>query len=187
MATQQRLRLRNAHCVKVISMPKPTVPFVKFNSQHVTDEVRADIAATLRAEARLANSWHDIYPVAVASVEDGRNVGRLASALIKTGWTNRDATELARYVHNRATAIIGRTRALSVGIREAEWLYSGAGCRPYGPLEKEEDVRRDAAHQRANRTRYLVAEGLNIEGVQTWPGMQRHCKCVPKAIVAGLS
>ena len=130
-------------------------------------------------------SWQTILPEAVASVEDGRNVGRLATALIATGWSKHDSIDLARYVHNRATAIIERTRSLALGIQEAEWLY-GAACHPYGTIT-EEDVRRDAAHQRADGKRYLIAEGLNIDGAQTWPGMARYCKCISKPLLPGLS
>ncbi len=160
-----------------------TIPTVKFNPKHVTDEVKADIAATLQAEARLASCWQDIYPVAVTSVVDGGNLALLATALRDLGWEKDEAAELARYVHFRATAIMNRARSLALGITEAEWLYSGAPCHPKRPTKQQ--VRLDTAHKQAKGKRFLVADGLNINGTRTWPGLERHCKCTSRAVLPG--
>lgn len=165
---------------------RPSLPTVKFNPKHVTDEVRSDIAATLRRQRRLSNTWRDIYSEAVLSVEEGGNLARLARALQTIGWTSADAGDLARHVHSRATAIIGRSRQLDAGFAEAEWRYSGAGCLTYNK-DTATQIAIDAAHRAANGKRYLVAEGLAINGRRTWPGMERHCKCVSGAVIKGLS
>ena len=154
-------------------------------TKRLSDDVCADIEATLRGDARLAETWQDFYADALASVEDGRRLVRLTVPLTKSGWTRSDATALATYLHNRASAILTRERHLALGFTHATWTYSGAPCCRKKAVDDE--VRLDAAHRQADGKQFLIAEGLEIEGVRTWPGMQRFCRCFSKPVTLGPS
>jgi uncharacterized protein with gpF-like domain len=110
------------------------------------------------------------------AAQNGRDLKSLTDRIEKrTGITRRRATRIARDQTNKATAVMVRTRALSLGITKARWLHSAGGKTP----------RPD--HVNFNRKTFDLAKGhdfKNGEGV-VWPGTAINCRCVSVPIVPG--
>jgi hypothetical protein len=87
------------------------------------------------------------------------------------------AAEIARSLHNKATAIINRERQASLGITHAIWMYPNAPCMidPRHPVAA--DVQQDSAHRLANGKKYEIDKGLFVDGKWTWPGVLRDQYC----------
>lgn len=164
------------------------IPTVSFDPRRVTAAVRSDIEATLKSAPEIPASGFGVaYDAAIRCASDGGNLAVLAQALEGLGLTRGQALDVARFVHRRARAVIERERQLSVGIEEAEWLYSGAPCMVNPSSPSPEEVTLDALHAAANGKRYPVAKGMLIGGRRVWPGQDRGCKCVSKAVVPGFT
>lgn len=162
------------------------IPTVKFDASRVSDAVKVDLWASVLSLDDAANAnQSEIYEAALASITAGRALNILYNALIGLGITNGRAAEISRHLNNRATSIMNVERALSSGITEAKWRYSGAPCFSVNQ-PTDADLRRDAAHQAANDKRYYLARGMMLDGVATHPGRDAGCKCVSLPIVPGL-
>lgn len=155
------------------------MPTVQFDASQVTDEVRADIHATLRAFTQIpAADFDKVYQAALRGVSRGRDLSVIAGALgACDGVDRRAAAAIARHVANRSTAIMNNARQLKLGITHAIWRYSGAPCG---------GAKQNAAHKRLDGKRFSIAKGILVGKRRTWPGMDAECKCVQSPIIPGL-
>jgi len=164
------------------------MPTVKFDPSRVTKRVKADLRRNIESLADLQKKQiPQIYEAALRSVLAGRDVYSLSMALMKIeGMTKGRATEISRFLHNKATAIINREQQASLGITHAKWLYANAPCMRDPTHPSAAEVQRDAAHCAANGKRYEISKGLFVDGKWTWPGVDEGCKCVSRSIIPGL-
>lgn len=163
----------------------PTLPTVKFDASRVTDAVKADLWESIQEFDDLpVGEGEAIYQAALCSISKGRALNILSDALTGIEVPKARAAEIAILLNNRATAMMDADRQLALGITEGIWLYSGAPCCS-GRLQNDADRRRDDAHKAANGKRYLLAQGLLIEGRLTYPGREQGCKCSSKPIIRG--
>lgn len=84
---------------------------------------------------------------------------------------------------SRERALSNRNRQLELGITEAIWLYSGAPCDidPRKPRGNQ-----NASHKAANGKRFMIAEGMFLDGKWTWPGHEDGCRCVSRSVIPAL-
>ena len=164
-----------------------TLPTVKFDPSTVSKSVKADLRRNIEMLDDLERKHvEQIYQAALRSVLAGRDLHILCVALMRIeGMTTGRATEIARSLNNKATAIINRERQASFGITHAIWMYANAPClkNPSNPTDAE--ARKDAAHQAANGKRYEIKKGLFVDGKWTWPGVEEWCKCISRSILPG--
>jgi uncharacterized protein with gpF-like domain len=114
------------------------------------------------------------------SVQAGRDIGGLTEALKKSyGVAHRRAAFIARDQNAKATSALNRTRQLSLGITQAQWVHSGAGREPR------------PSHLKAGRDKVIfnIAEGwLDPHlGKRIWPGSEPNCRCTSRSIIPGLT
>ena len=136
-----------------------------------------------------AAHFDQIYIAALESISVGGNLAILFDAILALNhpdMTKQRAGEISRSINNKAKALMNREQQLSIGIRYAIWIYSGAPCwlNPKNPSAK--DIRQDAAHKAAGGKRYEVAKGMLLNGRYKWPGQDEGCKCVSRSIIPGL-
>lgn len=159
--------------------PRRAIPTIQFDASRVTDEVRADIDATLRAALRIpAADFERVYQAALLGVSRGRDLFVITEALLACdGMDKGRAAAIARQVGNRATSLMDNERCLSLGITHAIWRYSGAPCG---------DARLDADHKKLDGKKFSIRTGIPIGKRRTWPGQDEGCKCIQKSIIPGL-
>lgn len=160
--------------------PAPTtanrIPTVRFDPARVTDAVKADLWANVRALGDVAEeNLKPVYQVALQSILKGRDLGMLCDALTTMGgMTKQRAAEISHLLNNKATALMEDERRIALGITHAVWLYSGAPCGNH-----------DAEHKAANGASYRIGEGLLIGGARTSPGREAGCRCVSRSVIKG--
>ena len=166
---------------------RPSVPTVRFDQSRVSAAVEAEVRSTLQGVPEIgAGEFASAYDAALRSVRAGRDLKVLHDALVGLGLTKQCASEVARLVNNRATSLMDRERQGSLGITEAVWRYSGAPCTASSKMPSLEDRKRDADHLAANGKRYVVVEGMLMNGRRVWPGQEPGCKCVSKSVIPGI-
>jgi hypothetical protein len=176
--------------VEVVEPPY-AIPAVTFDQNLITEEIRADLRNNIKELAEFDETNFDhIYDAALRSMTRGRDLATLAKAIMDLNlpaMTECRAGEIARILHNKATALINRDRQISVGIEYAIWMYANAPCmlNPRHPTPADRSM--DEAHKAADGTRYQVANGLVLNGRRTWPGRREGCRCFSKSIVPGFS
>jgi hypothetical protein len=167
------------------------IPTVTFDPRRVTDEVKADLRASIEALADIPVRHRDVvYQAALKSISAGRDLHVLTSTLLGLDgemMTKRRAADIALLLNNRASAIMNRLRQLSLGISHAAWLYSGAPCCENPKKPTPADLARDRAHRASNGKRYAVEKGLIIDGRPTWPGCEPGCRCASRPLIKGFS
>ena len=99
--------------------------------------------------------------------------------------TKQRASEISIRLNNKATALINRNQQVSIGIKYAIWVYSGAPCQVNPKKPSAKDIRQDAAHKAADGKRYEVAKGMLLNGELTMPGQEEGCKCISRPIIPG--
>ncbi len=156
------------------------VPTVKFDPSTVTDAIKADLRNNIGLLEDIDASQFDmIYEAALRSIVKGRALHVLFDALMAIeGMEKGRASAISRSLNNKATALIEVERSLKVGIEYSTWRYSGAPC---GNTEQ------DAIHKAANGKRYLIAQGMLLDGRWTHPGYEDECKCVSRPIMPGFT
>lgn len=165
-----------------------TMPTVKFDPSTVTDGVKADLRRNIELLDDLEKEHvRQIYEAALRSISAGRNLHMLFIALMQIeGMPKGRAAEIARSLHNKATALITRERQASLGITHAIWMYPNAPCMrdPKHPVAA--DVQQDSAHRAANGKKYEIAKGLFVDGKWTRPGVEEGCKCTARSVLPKL-
>jgi hypothetical protein len=173
-----KLFARRAGQERAAAMKVNRIPTVRFDPAKVTDKVKADLRANIRAlDDVAAQNVEAIYEVAVQSISRGGDLSVLCDALIAIdGQTKQRATEISRLLNNKATALMEDERRIALGITHAVWLYSGAPCGNH-----------DAEHKGANGASYRIGEGLLIGGAWTSPGREAGCQCVSRSVIEGFT
>lgn len=168
-------------------MSKTGIPIVKFDASRLTETVKADLSQTIRNLEEIDGRHFDqVYDAALRSISDGRDLRVLFNALMQmnfNGMTKGKAEEIARFLNNRASALMDKERQASIAIEQAVWMHSGAPCE----VDIKKPTGQDAAHRAANGKTFDIRNGLLLNGKRTWPGFDRGCKCGSKAVVRGFS
>lgn len=160
---------------------KPGIPVVKGDHSRVTEAVKADLwQAIVQTEDIPAESAEFVYEVALRAAVT-RNLYEMAEALKSAGIQKQKAIELCRWLPNRAKSLITRDERIKLGLTEAIWVYSGAPC--MADPSDEESKSRDDAHCLANGQKFNVADGLSLNGKNTWPGYEKNCKCSSRIVL----
>lgn len=161
------------------------IPVIRFDGKGVTKEVKADIRAAIDNLPEIPTQLRPhVYDLAIESISRGRDLGFLTKALLLAeipGVDKANAARIARNLNNRATALMAKNRAMSDGIQKAKWLHAGPDC--FRGMDGMEG--RAASHAQANGKIYMIAEGLEIDGIHTWPGREEGCICVSNLIIPG--
>lgn len=120
----------------------------------------------------------DVEGAVMRSVQSGRDLGALADDLQKIHNVTRNrAAFIARDQNNKATAVMTKARRLSLGITEAIWVHSGGGVHP----------RPGHVKAGADKRRYNITEGCEIDGEFIMPGELPNCRCVSRPVIKGFS
>jgi uncharacterized protein with gpF-like domain len=170
-----------------IGLAVPRIPTVKFDSSRVNEAVKADIRKNILLLSDIDRKHlEQVYDAALRSISVGRDLHLLSEALMEMnidGLTKRRAEDIARQLNNAATAVMDRERQESLGIKQAQWLYSGAPCE----VNTREPTGQDAAHRAADGKIFEISRGMFLKNKWTWPGVEPGCKCVSKSIIPGFS
>jgi hypothetical protein len=163
------------------------IPTVKFDSSRVTVTVKIDLAKNISDLREIdKTNFEQVYDAALRSISAGRDLHLLYNALMQlniSGMTKRRAEEITLELNNKATALMNKERPESLGIKQAQWLYSGAPCE----INPKKPTGQDAVHRAANGKLFDVSKGMFLNGKWTWPGVEPGCKCVSKSIIPGFS
>jgi hypothetical protein len=100
---------------------------------------------------------------------------------------NRGAAKITLPLSNRPAAMMKRKRKVSLGIKHAAWLHSGAPCEMNPKNPEDWELRQDAIHRAANGKQFEVSKGMFLDGKWTWPGNEPGCRCMSKPVVPGFS
>lgn len=120
----------------------------------------------------------DVEGAVMRSVQAGRDLGGLADDLQKIHNVTRNrAAFIARDQNNKSTAVMTKARRLSLGITEAIWVHSGGGVHP----------RPGHVKAGAEKRRYNIVEGCEIDGELIMPGELPNCRCVSRPVIRGFS
>jgi hypothetical protein len=165
-----------------------SVPTVKFDAGPVTDRIRADIEAAINGLSDIPKSRRPaIVQAAIQSVSAGRDLAVVARSIDESeidGMTKARASAIARFVNNRAAALINQQRQLANGITTARWVHV-ASCVPDPRNATAEEKLRDELHQNTDGKRFDVAKGMQIGERWTLPGYDEGCKCTSESIIPG--
>lgn len=157
------------------------IPLVKGDFSRVTEAVKADLwQAIVQTEDIPTKSTEFVYEVALRTAVSG-NLYEMAETLKSLGIQTQRATELCRWLSSRAKSLITRDERIKLGVTEAIWVYSGAPC--VGNPSDEASKSQDEAHRLANGQKFNVADGLALNGKNTWPGYEQGCKCSSSTVL----
>jgi len=169
--------------------PAYAIPTVKFDPDRVTDAVKADLKSSIQKIREFDESHFDqIYDAALRSICRGRDLATLFNAIMELNLpdiTEQRASEISLSLSNKATALMNRDQQLSIGIKYATWVYSGAPCQLNPKKPSAKDIRQDAAHRAADGKQYEVLSGMLLDGRLTLPGQDEGCKCISRSIIPG--
>jgi hypothetical protein len=164
------------------------MPTVKFDPSTVSKSVKANLRENIELLDDLGKEhFREVYKVALCSILAGRDLHLLVTALMTIeGISKERAVEIARSLHNKASAQIDRERQASLGITHGRWMYANAPCmrNPSHPIATE--IQQDSAHRAVDGKRYEISKGLFVDGKWTWPGVEEGCKCISRSIIPGL-
>jgi hypothetical protein len=170
--------------------PSYRIPTVKFDPNRLTEAVKADLKKNVRMIKEFNESHFDqIYDVALRSVSRGMDQAILINAIMDLDlpdMTKQRAGEISRSLNFKAKALMDRDQKITLDIKHAIWMYSGAPCQLNHKKPSEKDIRQDTAHKAASGKRYEVAKGMLLNGRWTMPGRDEGCKCVSRSIIPGL-
>ncbi len=160
---------------------------VSFDASRVSEAVKADLRKCILLLEEVEERHFDkIYEAALRSITAGRDLSVLCNALMHmniSGMTKGRASEIARTLNNKATALMTQGRQEALGITQAVWLYSGAPCE----INPKAPTGQDTAHRAANGKPFDVSKGMFLNGKWTWPGVEPGCRCASKSVVPGFS
>lgn len=119
-------------------------------------------------EAHLARVQDAVWK----NVTKGFDRGQLAKDLREQlGTTEKRAKRLANQQARMAKSTFENVRRLELGIEEAIWRHSHVGKEPR------------PSHVKADGTIYKIKDGLVLDQVRTWPGVEYGCKCFSEAVL----
>jgi uncharacterized protein with gpF-like domain len=159
---------------------------VSFDASRVSEAIKADLRKSILLGEVEERHFDKIYEAALHSIAAGRDLSVLYSALMHmniSGMTKGRASEIARTLNDKATALMTQGRQEALGITQAVWLYSGAPCE----INPKAPTGQDTAHRAANGKPFDVSKGMLLNGKWTWPGVEPGCRCVSKSVVPGFS
>jgi len=169
----------------------PRIPTVQFDPRSVTKTVKKDLRQNVSTLTEIPKIHHSaVYDAALRSILRGRDIGSLTKAILELPQNRispRQAGSIAHDLNNKATALIQQERMLWSGIKECRWGYSGAPCVPSWAEERGAYEKQDETHKAANGRVFPVAEGLVLDGKNTWPGRENGCKCIARPLIKGFS
>lgn len=167
-----------------------TLSTVRFDPERVTDAVKTDLAMNIKNIKEFDQSnFGQIYDAALQSISRGRDLATLYNAIMGLNlpdMTKQKASQISTILNDNATALMNQNQQISLGIKYAIWMYSGAPCHLDPRKPSARDVRQDAAHRAADGKRYEVAKGMLLNGRRTIPGREAGCKCASRSIIPGL-
>ncbi len=170
--------------------PNYSIPTVKFDPNQVTNAIKIDLRDNIKNIPEFdETNFNHVYNAALQSISPGRDLGMLVNAIMALklpNLTKQRAGEISRSLNNKATALIGRDRQTSLGIKYAVWVYSGAPCKVNPKKPSAKDIRQDTAHKAADGKKYEVSKGMLLNGRLTMPGQDEGCKCISRSIIPGL-
>lgn len=179
-------RLVNKHQkYRAASAEIGSIPTVEFNPALITDVVKCDLRTNMEKlpELNSISNFGNLYTKVLSSIQHGRDLQALCKALLEVGIPKTRAEEIARHLANNATSIINRERQKSLGITQAIWMYANAPCMVNPRKPTKEDLRRDAAHRKANGKCFNIEKGMYLNGKWTWPGREPGCKCSSRSVL----
>lgn len=160
---------------------KPGIPVVNGDFSRITRAVKADLwQAIIQIEDIPAESAEFVYEIALCTAVSG-DLSKMSEALNSLGIQKKRATELCRWLPTRAKSLITRDERIKLGLTEAIWVYSGAPCMAHPSDETFKSL--DEAHRLANGKKFSVADGLVLNGKNTWPGYEQYCKCSSRTVL----
>lgn len=113
-----------------------------------------------------------VQDVVWKNITKGFDRGRLAQDLRdQVGITEKRAKRMANGQARMAKSTFENVRRLELGITEAIWRHSHAGKEPR------------PSHVKADGTTYEIKDGLVLDRVRTWPGVEYGCKCFSEAVL----
>lgn len=116
----------------------------------------------------------EVQGIVMRSVQQGRDLSTLSKQLTERyGVTKRRAVLIARDQNNKATATATKAKGEELGVEEAIWRHSHAGKHPR------------PSHVAADGERFKLSEGMVLDGVRTWPGMEINCRCGSQLVIKG--
>lgn len=167
------------------------IPTVRFDPNRVTDAVKDDLKNNIKGIKDFDDAnFEQVYDAALRSITRGRDLAILFNAIMELNIPDMSklrAGEISRILNNKATALIDRDQKLSLGIKYAVWVYSGAPCQNNPKKPSAKDIRQNEAHKAADGKRYEISQGMLINGRLTMPGRDEGCKCFSRAVIPGLS
>ena len=170
--------------------PAYAIPTVRFDPERVTEAIKDDLKKNIRNTKEFDDAHFDrIYDAALRAISRGGDLATLFNAITELDLPNvtkRRASEISRSLNSKAAALMNRDRQLSVGIKYAIWMYSGAPCQANPKNPSAKDIRQDAAHRAADGKKYGVGKGMLLNGKWTLPGREIGCKCASGSIIPGL-
>lgn len=106
------------------------------------------------------------------NVTKGFDRGQMVKDLREqVGITEKRAKLMANHQARVAKVTFENVRRLEIGIDEAIWRHSHAGKEPR------------PSHVKADGTKYKIKDGLVLDNVRTWPGVEYGCKCFSEAVL----
>jgi len=172
------------------AQPAYAIPTVEFDPEWVTEAVKADLKHNIKDINEFDESQFDtIFDAALLSISRGGDLARLFTTIMALNlpdMTKQRASEISRSLDSKAMALINRDRQVSIGVKYATWVYTGAPCQTNPKKPSAKDTLQDAAHRAANGKRYEVMSGMLLNGRLTWPGREEGCKCFSRPIIPGL-
>jgi hypothetical protein len=160
---------------------------VKFDSSRVTETIKADLRKNVMLLEEIdRNHFERVYDATLRSISAGHDLSLLYNVLMQMnihGMTQRRAEEIAVLLNNKAAALIERERQVSLGIKQAQWRYSGAPCE----INPKRPTGQDEAHRTANGKLFEISTGMFLNGRWTWPGVEPGCRCISKSVITGFS
>lgn len=147
----------------------------------LTPQIREAIAGTIAENVALIKSIPQQYLGQVESqvwrtIAEGSDLAKLTDDLQdRYGITYRRAKNIAIDQNAKAHAAIENARRQQLGIKQAQWVHSGAGKEP----------RPSHVKAGADKLIFDLDKGAYLDGEWVLPGQAINCRCVSRSIVPG--
>jgi hypothetical protein len=166
------------------------LPTIEFDTSRLTPTVLADLERNILELPEInRQNFEAFYDLALRAMATGGDLGFFCSGIDDlniAGMTGQRVAQISMSLWFKAKGKMDREQQAQIGVTHARWAYSNAPCMPNPKKPTPADLRINEAHRAANGTRYLIAEGLLIDGTRTWPGEDWYCKCSSRSIIPGL-